>query len=124
VIPIVFLLLALGVAALAYRESESFKHKNGLTPWRIPSWVWAIIGFASLIVCAVLLAIARRTTKPLWTEQSWWPQSAVQTAVQPYTGVLPGWHPDPSGRYQFRYWSGNRWTEHVSSGGAAAIDPV
>jgi hypothetical protein len=25
----------------------------------------------------------------------------------------PGWHPDPSGAGQWRYWDGTRWTEHV-----------
>jgi Protein of unknown function (DUF2510) len=27
--------------------------------------------------------------------------------------VPPGWHPDPSGQYQFRWWNGSRWTEHT-----------
>ncbi|MET3468293.1 DUF2510 domain-containing protein [Microbacterium sp. 1262] len=25
-----------------------------------------------------------------------------------------GWHPDPSGQQQLRYWDGQRWTDHVS----------
>jgi putative membrane protein len=37
-------------------------------------------------------------------------------------GVPPGWYPDPSGRHQLRYWSEDRWTEHVSDGGATALD--
>lgn len=24
-----------------------------------------------------------------------------------------GWHPDPLGRFQARYWDGERWTQHV-----------
>jgi hypothetical protein len=28
----------------------------------------------------------------------------------------PGWHPDPSGQYQFRWWDGTRWSEHTSNG--------
>ena len=35
----------------------------------------------------------------------------------------PGWHPDPFGRAALRYWDGGRWTEHVSTGGATAVDP-
>jgi hypothetical protein len=27
--------------------------------------------------------------------------------------VPPGWHPDPSGAPQWRYWDGYRWTDHV-----------
>ncbi len=34
------------------------------------------------------------------------------------------WYPDPMGRYEFRYWNGTDWTEHVSSQGQTAIDPV
>lgn len=33
-----------------------------------------------------------------------------------------GWYPDPFGRFQVRYWDGNRWTEHTSTNGVAAID--
>lgn len=33
-----------------------------------------------------------------------------------------GWHPDPFRRFQYRYWDGTRWTEHVASSGRQAID--
>ena len=35
----------------------------------------------------------------------------------------PGWHPDPSRRFELRYWDGTRWTEHVSTGGRQQVDP-
>ncbi len=35
-----------------------------------------------------------------------------------------GWHPDPMGRHQMRYWDGNVWTEHVSTNGVQATDPL
>jgi hypothetical protein len=37
----------------------------------------------------------------------------------------PGWFDDPTGRFELRYWDGEGWTDHVSSGGAlsrASID--
>lgn len=34
------------------------------------------------------------------------------------------WYPDPTGRHQLRYWDGAQWTEHVSTGGATAVDPL
>jgi hypothetical protein len=34
-----------------------------------------------------------------------------------------GWYPDPSGRYEMRYWDGEKWTEHVSRQGATYTDP-
>jgi hypothetical protein len=36
----------------------------------------------------------------------------------------PAWHPDPTGRYDLRYWDGRLWTEHVARGGEQATDPV
>lgn len=35
----------------------------------------------------------------------------------------PGWQPDPTGRFQHRYWDGHQWTEHVSNAGVASTDP-
>lgn len=35
-----------------------------------------------------------------------------------------GWHRDPSGRHEHRYFDGQRWTEHVSTGGRVGVDPV
>jgi uncharacterized protein YxjI len=40
-------------------------------------------------------------------------------------GEIPAaWHADPLGRHELRYWDGQRWTDHVSSNGQQAIDPV
>jgi len=36
----------------------------------------------------------------------------------------PGWHPDPSGRHELRYWDGSRWSEHVSDSGQVAVDDL
>jgi uncharacterized protein YxjI len=36
----------------------------------------------------------------------------------------PAWHPDPTGRHQYRYWDGTVWTDHVSDNGATGTDPV
>ena len=36
--------------------------------------------------------------------------------------MAPGWHPDPSGRFEFRYHNGERWTTDVSSGGVRYVD--
>ena len=38
--------------------------------------------------------------------------------------VAPGWHPDPSGRWQVRWWDGSTWTDQVASGGRRAADPA
>lgn len=34
----------------------------------------------------------------------------------------PAWHPDPSGRFHFRWWDGYQWTSQVSTDGQHLID--
>lgn len=36
----------------------------------------------------------------------------------------PGWNPDPTGRHEYRYWDGTRWTDDVSDNGVTSVDPV
>jgi hypothetical protein len=50
----------------------------------------------------------------------------VQAVVQqaPVTPAVPaGWYPDPSGRFEQRYWDGTQWTEHVARQGQQYTDP-
>jgi hypothetical protein len=35
-----------------------------------------------------------------------------------------GWHPDPSGAHQLRYWDGQIWTDSVSDEGQQTTDPI
>jgi surface antigen len=56
--------------------------------------------------------------------------TATQTSTQPNTASSVGdatapaaWYPDPSGRYELRYWNGSAWTEHVSRNGQQFTDP-
>lgn len=36
----------------------------------------------------------------------------------------PGWYPDPTRRFDFRYWDGRSWTPHTSTAGHPAHDPL
>lgn len=36
----------------------------------------------------------------------------------------PAWYPDPSGRFELRYWNGTAWTEHAARGGEVVADPL
>ena len=38
--------------------------------------------------------------------------------------ATPDWHPDPTGRYERRYWNGSAWSEHVLSGSQQGTDPI
>jgi hypothetical protein len=40
------------------------------------------------------------------------------------TGPAPGWQPDPTGRHEYRYWDGTKWSDDVSNGGVTSTDPV
>jgi hypothetical protein len=40
------------------------------------------------------------------------------------TTTPAGWHPDPSGRHEWRHWDGQRWTDHVADGGVTTLDPL
>ena len=40
------------------------------------------------------------------------------------TENLAGWHPDPVGRHEHRYYDGQKWTEHVADQGDLATDPL
>jgi len=49
---------------------------------------------------------------------------SVSTTTPPPPPTPAQWAADPIGRHQHRYWDGSRWTEHVSDGGVASIDPM
>jgi hypothetical protein len=48
------------------------------------------------------------------------PAAAAPAAV---VTTPAGWYPDPSGRFEMRYWDGNAWSEHVSRQGQQYTDP-
>ena len=49
--------------------------------------------------------------------------AAPSNATVAITHTPAGWYPDPSGRYEMRYWDGLAWTEHVSRQGQQFTDP-
>ena len=48
---------------------------------------------------------------------------APVVAPAPVITTPAGWYPDPSGRFEMRYWDGTAWTEHVSRAGQQYTDP-
>jgi len=47
-----------------------------------------------------------------------------QESIASTTAGAARWHPDPSGRFEHRYWDGSRWTNTVSRGGQQMVDPL
>jgi Protein of unknown function (DUF2510) len=140
-------------ALVAYMESENFKRKNGVTPWHWPSWLWAVAGFLSLVLAAVLLLIARRRTKPVAVSafpsrapgtvgsvssptlagSDWYSTAPSRPNPIAHSGITPAaveaapspaWHPDPTGRFASRFWDGRAWTQFVNDGNSTASDPM
>jgi hypothetical protein len=51
------------------------------------------------------------------------PTPEPEPAPAPVVTTPAGWYPDPSGRFELRYWDGTQWTEHVARGGQQFTDP-
>jgi len=69
---------------------------------------------------AATTTTAAPTPEPAPTPVASAPPTEAQSAV-PTTPA--GWYPDPSSRFEMRYWDGNGWTEHVARGGQQFTDP-
>jgi hypothetical protein len=164
---VVVLLLSLVGAAFGYWLSENDRRRLGRTPWGLPSLIWALFWFISLLVGLVLYLIAhsngvRRAqalqggpptgamalgTQSVSERFPAYPRPANSNAStrgpddsgerttpatepspdsgatgQPQAVSPPAWHPDPSGRFQFRWWDGSEWTSHVATNGQVMID--
>jgi hypothetical protein len=123
-------------AALYYWIYLRFR---SLIPMMVCHVAWDAVGFFSqrwgvVAVVGVLAAVGLWIAAPItWlVERSakqrtlagvgggWVPGAAsgiTWTRTSPPAGSAgppPGWHPDPSGANQWRWWDGYRWTEHVS----------
>ncbi len=120
-------------AALYYWIYLRFR---SLIPMMVCHVAWDAVGFLSqrwsvVAVLGVLTAVGLWIAAPItWLVERSNRQRAVAgigggwvsgsasgmtwTATSPPAAPPPGWHPDPSGANQWRWWDGYRWTEHVS----------
>jgi hypothetical protein len=63
---------------------------------------------------------AERPEAPVGPEPVVSPSGGAQAPTWPHSP--PAWHPDPSGRFHYRWWDGHEWTSHVSTDGHHLID--
>ena len=84
---------------------------------------WDAVGFLSqrwpgVAGVGVLFAIAIWIAAPItWlVERNRLSPSGRWRPAEPAPSVLPpaGWQPDPAGVHYWRWWDGQRWTDHVS----------
>jgi hypothetical protein len=76
----------------------------------------ALMVLAAALGAAVVVALSRRQAEAA---------ALLGPAPAPPVGSSPpAWHPDPTGRFDHRYWDGRAWTDHVARDGVAQSDPV
>ena len=72
-------------------------------------------------------AFLRRPHSEAGTTTSTYTSTTTQfpstTQAAPTSSAAPAaWYPDPSKRFELRYWDGSEWTEHVARGGQQFTD--
>jgi hypothetical protein len=88
------------LGAVGYFLSERYKRTRGVTPWSVPSGMWAVLLFLLSLIGVVLYVLACFTTRPKPGPTSWpggaqrWDQGAPQGWDPPVTG---GWQGPPPG---------------------------
>lgn len=112
-----FLILAVVFGLAGFLEARRFGREYGRTPWGWNPWVWGIVMFLSFLIGVILIAIAERQGRKAGPVTS---PAGLPGAAAPGGGK---WAPDPSGRFEYRWWDGQQWTAQVSRGGVTSEDP-
>jgi hypothetical protein len=121
-----------------FQLHQLWKGADGAVPrgdrgWRdVPTsvvlWAWWVAYVAGQVALVVAATLGAATVVGLTRRQE-----ATATALgPPVYGALPrglgrpspaAWHPDPTGRFDQRWWDGALWTEHVMRGDEQTVDP-
>ena len=53
-------------------------------------------------------------------------ETSNDAGIPPYVPPVhkADWYDDPTRRFEFRYWNGHEWTEHVARNGKQFTDPL
>jgi hypothetical protein len=132
-----------------HRAAVEVERLHGRPPYGWEPVTWSIICFCTVLFGRLLLAagasrernrmpssyaaVPQRTASPTVRAQAApdllvfapvAPVAPVATVPAPVPAAGPpaGWHPDPSGKYQHRWWDGQRWTAHVGTNGVVGKD--
>ena len=52
------------------------------------------------------------------------PKSTQGSSSPAAPNPAAGWHVDPTSRFEYRFWDGAHWTEHVATSGAQSVDSI
>jgi hypothetical protein len=92
--------------------------------WGTGSVLGLIGQLAMLAAPTLLLVMVLRMARAYSTGFKDLATSAVPVLLSEAPGsVAAGWHPDPAGRHEWRFWDGSAWTSSVSSRGLQGEDP-
>ncbi|MHB1599294.1 MAG: DUF2510 domain-containing protein [Acidimicrobiales bacterium] len=85
---VVSLVFACVFAGLGYRMSYRHRLTRGVTPWRLPSAIWALICFFLQPFGIIVEILAQATTKSAYPSPSPSPTVQAHAGTRPY-GVFP-----------------------------------
>jgi uncharacterized membrane protein YhaH (DUF805 family) len=89
-------------------------HDTGRSGW------WLLLAFVPIVGLVLIACFAEDGQ----AGANKYGPNPKEPEVHDPAAVPPGWHPDPTGRHEFRYWDANKWTDHVSDSGSQSIDSV
>lgn len=129
------LLFALAVlfAALCFVRTATFRRRLGRSPWGVHPNVWLVIGFllGPIGACLALLACVTTRVGPAFGTPGQRMAGPPPAAAGPWSagpahqgGPPAGWYPDPSGRHEYRFFTGHDWTADVVDNGAHSTEPL
>lgn len=96
------LCLALGVLSVLMGAALYFNEQNDTSLFHDQDYTMAYVAFgvgAFLLLLGAILSSGATSTSTLG-----------KIEARP---TEAGWHPDPLGRFDSRFWDGERWTQHV-----------
>jgi len=86
--------------------------------------VLGLVAWPMLIAAGVLAA----TGLFLWQRNrgtmASWALACLPASESPFRPRPAGWHPDPYGHAEQRYWNGRNWTDRVATDGVTTRSPV
>jgi type IV secretory pathway VirB2 component (pilin) len=129
---VILVALAVLFAALCFARTATFRRRLGRSPWGIHPNLWLVIGFllGPIGACLALLACVTTRVGPAFgtpMQQMAGYQSGGtpwSSAPAPHGGPPAGWYPDPSGRHEYRFFTGHDWTADVVDNGAHSTEPL
>ena len=134
VVTALFAIVTVLFAALSYVRTAAFRRMSGRSPWGIHPNLWLVIGFVLGLIgmCLAYLACMTSRVGPVFDgsggrpshDYSAQPGAWSPGPPPPPEGPPAGWYPDPSGRHQYRFFTGHDWTADVVDNGAHTTEPL